>query len=231
MTTLRGIVNSARTLTYYTRLQEVTANNLANANTDAFKADRMTAHRIVDVDSPVSVERTDLSQGALRVTGRPLDVGLEGDGYLVVETPRGERFIRGGALKLSGDGVLTDGDGNRVLGRNGPLALLGGEIKIRPDGTVLSDGHEVDQLRLEVPAEGAKLLKESAGRFVVSGDTDAVPDGGTRVRQGQLEDANFNSLTAMVSMVEIQRAYAANITALRTMDGVLGSITNDIGRV
>ncbi|MEO8450428.1 MAG: flagellar basal body protein, partial [Gemmatimonadota bacterium] len=89
MTTLRGIVNSARTLAYYTRLQEVTANNLANGSTDGFKVDRMTANRIKDVDSLISIEQTDLSQGSLRITGRPLDVGLEGEGYLVVDTPRG----------------------------------------------------------------------------------------------------------------------------------------------
>ncbi|MEO8452349.1 MAG: flagellar basal body rod C-terminal domain-containing protein, partial [Gemmatimonadota bacterium] len=67
------------------------------------------------------------------------------------------------------------------------------------------------------------------GRFIVTGDTEAAPEG-TRVRQGQLEEPNFNSLTGMIAMVEIQRAYAANVTAVRTLDGVLGSITNDIGR-
>ena len=81
-----------------------------------------------------------------------------------------------------------------------------------------------------LPDEGARLLKEQAGRFLVA--TGNVVDAeGALVRQGQLEEANFGAITAMVSLVEIQRAYQANVTAVRTMDGVLSAITNDVGRV
>lgn len=229
MITFSGILTAARTLSYYNRRQEITANNLANANTAGFKADRLVAHRPADLDSPVPVEATDLSQGSLRVTGRPLDVALEGAGYLVVETPGGERLARGGSLKLDGAGTLVTDDGRPVLGEQGPITLTGGTIEIAPDGTIKSDGTAVDRLRLVTPDEGATLMKEGVGRFVVSaGDVTAAT---ARVRQGQLEEANIDSLGGMVSLVEIQRAYSTSVTALRTLDGVLGSVTTDVARV
>lgn len=223
-----GILTAARTLSYYNRRQEITANNLANVNTVGFKADRLVAHRPSDLDSPVPVEATDLSQGALRITGRPLDVALEGPGYLVVDAPGGERLTRGGNLRLDGNGQLVTSEGLPVLGAQGPIYLTGGSIDIGADGTVKSDGHPVDKLRVVVPGEGATMMKEGAGRFILKGD---AADATALVRQGQVEDANIDSIGGMVSLVDIQRAYSASVTALRTMDGVLGSVTTDVARV
>ena len=228
MITFSGLLTAARTLSYYSRRQEITANNLANVNTAGFKADRLVAHALGDYTSPVPVEATDLRQGALRMTGRPLDVGLEGAGFLVAESPGGERLIRGGSLKLDGTGQLITSDGLPVLGTQGSIIITGSTIDIAPDGTVTSDGHVVDRLRIVAPEQGVALLKEGAGRFV-AGDTAEAPD--THIRQGQLEEANIDSIGGMVSLVEIQRAYAASVTVLRTMDGVLGSITSDVARV
>ncbi len=223
-----GLLTAARTMAYYSRRQEITANNLANINTAGFKADRLVAHSLADYPNPVPVEATDLRQGALRMTGRPLDLGLEGSGFLVTETPGGERLTRGGSLKLDGAGQLTTSDGFPVLGSQGIIVLTGSTIQIAPDGTVISDGHAVDRLRIVTPEPGTALLKEGSGRFVAAGATDTTD---TKVRQGQLEDANLDSIGGMVSLVEIQRAYGASVTVLRTMDGVLGSITNDVARV
>lgn len=231
MSPLRGIVTAARTLGFHLRMQEVTANNLANIGTAGFKADRLSARRLDSMESPVPYQATDWSQGALRVTGRPLDLALEGEGFFVVSTPAGERLVRGGSFRLDGEGRLVDSGGAPLLGRNGALALQGPEIEIRPDGTVLDGGTEVDRLRVALPAEGAGLLKESAGRLRPGdGSVRETPEA-TVVRQGQLEEANFNAVATMVQLVEVQRAYSANVTAVRTLDGVLQSITSDVGRV
>jgi len=228
---LRGIVNTARTLAFYTRLQEVTANNLANANSDAFKADRMTARLLPGAAHPVPVELTDLQQGRLRDTGRPLDLGLDGPGFFVVNTARGERLTRGGGLRLDTVGRLTDSQGDPLLGPDGPVLIHGRDVEVRADGTVLVDGASAGRLRVENVDGPAGLLKEGFGRYLPSSRLRPVSEDATRVRQGVVEEANLDPLLSMVDLVTIQRAYAANIDALKAMDSVLGAVTNDVGKV
>jgi flagellar basal-body rod protein FlgF len=228
---MRGITNTARTLAYYTRLQEVTANNLANASTDAFKADRMTARQLPGREYPVPVEQTDLEQGRLNETGRPLDVALEGPGFFVVDTPRGERLTRGGSLRLDASGCLMDGRGAPLVGAEGPIRVNGAQVEIRPDGTVLVDGASAGRLRIETVEDPAALLKEGSGRYVPKGTLRPVPDTQVFVRQGSVEEANLDPLVSMVELVSIQRSYSANIDALKVLDGVLGTVTNTVGRV
>jgi flagellar basal-body rod protein FlgF len=230
MNPLDGILRAARTLSYYGRRQEVTANNLANVNTAGFKMDRITAQRPSDLTHPIPVEAMDLSQGALRMTGRPLDVALEGDGFLVLETEHGERLGRGGSLRLDGAGQLVAEDGVPVVGDNGPIVVTGSAVTIDPEGQVSSDGQVVDRLRLVRPSEDAVLVKEGAGRFrLQQGELVEVPE--LRVRQGHLEEPNIDSVGGMISLVTIQRAYGSAATALKTMDGVLGSVTTDVARL
>lgn len=227
---LRAIVNTARSLSYVLRLQDVTANNLANANTAGFKADRVSARQPAGASHPVPVHSTDLEQGTFRDTGRPLDLGLEGPGFFVVETARGERLTRGGALRLDADGRLTDADGAPLLGTEGPLVLHGAEVRVEADGSVRVDGALAGKLRVVDADDPEALLKEGAGRYRPQGGTHPVRDDVTRVRQGSLEEPNVDPLTAMVDLVNIQRAYSANIQALKAMDGALEIVTNQVGR-
>lgn len=228
---MRGIVTAARTLSYYTKLQELTANNLANVNSDAFKADRMTARQLSGMESPVPVQKTDLEQGRLRETGRPLDVSLEGPGFLVVGTPRGERLTRGGSLRLDATGFLLNGRGDRLLGTDGPIRVNGAEVEIKSDGTVLVDGAGAGRLRVETVDDPATLLKEGFGCYLPAGERRPVPETEAQVRQGSVEEANFDALQSMVDLVTIQRAYGANLDALKALDGVLGAITTEVGKV
>lgn len=228
---LKGIIDTARALAYWERLQEVTSNNVANANTDAFKADRLAAHIVTSGGNPVPVQTTDLQPGALRDTGRPLDLALEGDGFFVVRTPHGERLLRGGSLRLDAQGVLTDMNANPVLGTQGPMVLSGAKIEVQGDGTVVVDNSVAGRLRIVAADAPGNMLKEGQGRFIPGGPTHEVAEGATQVRQGSVEEANLDPLLSMVDLVTIQRAYASNVEALRAMDSVLGTITTEVGRV
>lgn len=230
MTIPPGIIKSARTLSYYSQLEDATANNLANVSTDAFKADRITAMLASPGGSPVPVQQTDLSQGTFRETGRSLDVALDGPGFLVVRTAAGERLTRGGALHLSGNGTLVDAHGDPVLGRRGPITIAGGTVELHGDGTVEVDGVTQDQLRLVASPGAAQLSKEGAGRFVSSAPLADADPAVVRLRQGAVEESNLDAIHGMVDLVTIQRAYAANVSALRALDGVLGTVTNDLAR-
>ncbi len=230
---LNAIRSTAQTLAYYTRMQALTANNLANSDSEAFKADVMAARLVGDATFPVPVTRIDLSQGVLQSTGRALDVALEGSGFLMLQTPQGERLTRGGSLALDSANCLSDRHGNPLLGENGPIALplRYDRLEIQPDGDVVVDGARLDRLRLETVEDPATLLKDGAGRYLASGATVPVSAGGVTVRQGAVEESNQDTLKGVVDLVTIQRAYAANVDSLKALDGVLGTVVNDVGRV
>jgi flagellar basal body rod protein FlgG len=230
---LNAIRSTAQTLGYYTRLQALTANNLANSDTEGFKADVMSARLIGDATYPVPVTKVDLTQGALQPSGRPLDLALDGPGFLVLKTEQGERLTRGGSLALDGANRLSDRHGNLVLGENGPIAIpiRHAALEIQADGDVVVDGIRIDRLRLETVADPATLMKEGAGRYVATGPTTAVDPATTVLRQGEVEESNQDSLRGVVDLVTIQRAYAANVDSLKALDSVLGTVVNEVGKV
>lgn len=226
--TVPAFVVAARTMAYLNQRQEVIANNLANASTDGFKADRITG-RSFDELFPEALASLDLQQGTVRDTGRTLDLALETHGFLVVSTGQGDRLTRGGQFTIDAAGLLVDRDGNPVLGLEGALHVRGDLIEIEPDGTVVVDGARAGKLRVEQVAEPATLVKEGAGRFIATEGT--ITAAAVRIRQGALEDANVDPMTGTVDMIQIQRAYSTNAEVLRVLDSVLGTLTTDIGRV
>jgi flagellar basal body rod protein FlgG len=177
------------------------------------------------------VQTTDLQQGAFRETGRPLDLGLEGQGFLVVRTDRGERLTRGGSFQLDPSGTLTDTHGNPLLGVDGPMVLAGTTVEVQNDGSVMVDGALAGRLRVETVDNLGTLHKEAAGRFIASTPTHPVDEDTTHVRQGAIEEPNLDPLLSMVDLITIQRAYSANVDALKAMDSVLGTVTGEVGRV
>lgn len=219
---------AARALAYWERRQEVASNNVANTETPGFKGQRVFA-QLLEEAGPVAGVTNDLSAGSLRQTGRPLDVALEGDGFLVVEAEDGELLRRGGSLSLDAAGVLVDGGGRPVLGESGVLVIPPGEVQVERDGRILVDGGEVGRLRVERAAPES-LTRVTTGLWSSDArerlDADEVT-----VRQGSLEESNVAALDGLVEMLEVQRNYAAIQKSVTTLDGVLDTVANRIGRV
>jgi flagellar basal body rod protein FlgG len=226
---VNGLSGMARTLSYLTRRQEITAHNIAQTNTPAFKAVRLAAHATSGAGGLAPVQWTDWKQGALRESGRPLDAALEGSGFFVVSTAKGERLSRGGPLEVDPAGRLVDTAGNPLLGSEGPIVILGSSIAIDPDGTVTVDGAAAGKLRLESVADLSGLGREDGGLFAPNGETAPVTPGSVLVRQGRIEEPNQDSILSLVDLVSIQRAYAANVQAMKALDGVLSVATSDVG--
>jgi flagellar basal-body rod protein FlgG len=115
---------------------------------------------------------TSFQQGELQTTGNPLDVAIDGDGFLKIQTPRGTRYSRSGRFELNNDRILVNGSGFPVMGRAGEVTLTGKNISIDQDGSIRVDGVTVDQLDVvTLPAphllkkEGQTLLsRTSPGR-------------------------------------------------------------------
>lgn len=210
---------------------EVVANNIANLTTTGFKADTAlfeeyimpgaNAGQFAQPDRRISYVQdrstwSDQSQGAIQHTGSPLDVAIEGEGYLVVQTPRGERYTRNGSLQINAQGQLVTSEGHAVQGENGPITFQSldtgamisreGTITVREGSDTRSDAIR-GKLRV-VRFEGKPQLRKDGGA------TFAAPDGVTPLTvdkpnlvQGAIEKSNVKSVVEMTRMIEITRTY------------------------
>src|SRR5271169_1964458 len=129
---------------------DVVANNIANINTTGYKADGSlfeeflsSAARADQTGSSVSFVQDrgtwhDLSPGPIERTGNPLDVAINGNAFLVVQTPSGDRYTRNGSLQISATGQLVTSDGNPVAGDAGPITFQpnDNQVSISRDGTI-----------------------------------------------------------------------------------------------
>lgn len=226
---INGMTRAASALAYWERRQEVAANNLANADTNGFRAQRAFARALGDA-VPVPETAMDTRAGALKQTGNPLDVALAGDGYFVVETAQGERFTRSGSLRLDPASRLVDQNDNPILGETGPIVVPPGAISIDAAGGVRVDGKEIGRLRVETVAPGTEMAHEAGTLLVPDPSRTPVEDPARAVRQGYLEDSNVNTLGSMVDMISIQRSYAAVQRTMTTLDGIRHTISNELGK-
>src|SRR5579863_10543745 len=132
---------------------DIVANNIANIETTGYKSDNAAFtqylmpgardNEFAGNDRRISFVQDraswiDLSPGAVQHTGNPLDVAIDGKGYLVVQTPRGQRYTRNGALSINSAGQLVTSDGDQVLGTGGPITFqpTDRDIVISPTGIV-----------------------------------------------------------------------------------------------
>ena len=209
--------------------QRVIASNMANAQTIGFRAEVLEytpatvvasspGHPSLEVRtmSNTQVKGAMMREGALIRTGRDLDVALEGEAMLTVQTPDGgEGYTRRGDLSITPAGVLQNGDGLPVMGADGPVSVpLGAIISIAPDGAVRAASPdtpdeppiEVARIKLAAP-RGSRIDKDLTGVFRVVGGGVLPADETARVLPGALEQSNVNPSEVLVEMVEAQRLY------------------------
>jgi flagellar basal-body rod protein FlgF len=217
----------------------VISNNLANAGTVGFKQDiavtRSFGDRIdealgTNLRRPTIATRTDNSEGTLKYTGNPLDLGLEGAGYFAVQTSYGEAYTRQGDFRLDASGRLVTSDGHAVLGTAGEILLTSPEPRIDTLGRVWEGNNEVAQLRLVSVDSGALPTSLGGGLYQLS-DVSAIEDSSLRVRQGFTEASNVVVMTEMIKMIETVRHFEAGQKLLRGYDAMLDQAINVVGQV
>jgi flagellar basal-body rod protein FlgF len=216
---------------------DIIANNVANIDTTAFKADnaafgqylmpRARDEQFSGSDRRISFVQDraswiDFSPGAVQKTGNPLDVAIDGNAFLVVQTPRGERYTRNGALSTNGQGQLVTSEGYPVLGDSGPITFQNGDhdVNISANGiiTVREGASTGDSPRGKIQLvsfdQPQRLQKDGGSTFMApNGVNTTTPRLGTRIVQGAIEKSNVNAVAEMARMIEITRSYTdiANI--------------------
>jgi flagellar basal-body rod protein FlgG len=228
------------------RLDSV-ANDLANANTTGYKHGRVgfrdlmyeqagrpaadgvrTGHGAAAVDAGKS-----FGQGALQRTDRPLDVAIQGEGFLRVRLADGrDALTRDGGLHIDGNRQLTTSTGALVQPAiTVPEGIGEDQISIGPDGTVLAARNRIGRLDVVTVRSQAGLLSVGNNAFVTTAASGAAVPAprATSLSQGALESSNTDMAEAMVSMIESQRAYQLASKAISTADEMMG-IANQVKR-
>ena len=216
------------------REMDVVANNIANLNTTGYKADGSifeeylaSAARADQTGSRISfvLDRGiwhDMSQGSIERTDNPLDVAVDGKGFLVVQTPNGERYTRNGSMKIDGNGQLVTSEGYPVLGDGGPISFQPGDrqVSISRDGTIsVREGTSKvnsarGKLRLVTFANMQQLQKDGSSTFNPAAGVSPQPAATTSgLVQFAVEKSNVRGVVEMSRMIEITRSYT-NISAI-----------------
>ena len=224
---------------------EAQANNIANASTVGFKAERI-AYSSVEAAAKGTSDKqrlvggvsttsgVDFTEGARQQTGRDLDIAIDGDAFLQVQTPRGVRFTRAGGLTLSTSGQLVTKNGDIVVGSNGPITIpRDGTVSIEPDGSLASSGQTFDKLKLvKFNNPASALIKEGDSLFMASGSEPAQDNVNSTVIQGSLENSNINPISEMVAMINNNREFESLQKSLTLLMNDIGrKISGEIGKV
>ena len=218
--------------------QATTSNNLANANTNGFKAE-LVAFRALPVvaDAPATPTRAfvvdstighDRTQGPLIQTGNDQDFALKGQGFFAVQGPDGqEAYTRDGGYVVDEAGIMRTRSGLVVLSDGGPITVPNNSrVSIAEDGTISAvpvDGGErasqiIGQLKLVAEVDRNDFYKGVDGLFRRNDGQVAVRDETVRVTSGALEGSNVNVVESLVQMIDHARHYDLNIKLMQTAD-------------
>lgn len=220
--------------------QTANANNLAHTQTSGFKADleQFRSMPVLGAGYPTRVyamsERpgTDMSPGALQMTGRELDVAIEGEGWLAVQGADGkEAYTRAGDLRITPEGMLQNGGGLQIMGQSGPISLppiqklaIGkdGTISIIPMGSNATNLAVLDRIKLVRPAN-EDLEKLNDGLMHLKDGKTAEASADVTLVQGALEGSNVNAISAMVDMIELAKNFELQTKVMKEADENAGA--------
>jgi flagellar basal-body rod protein FlgF len=197
------------------------ANNIANASTNGFRAERTLFQEHLAKTGPVGQRERisfvddvglyrDTREGPLEVTNNNLDLAVRGDGYLVVRTPGQDMYTRSGRFQIDSDRQLVTAEGYPIVGANdAPITVQAGadinSVRIQGDGTITSNIGQVGQIQMVQFADEQGLRK--AGNGMYSTDQAALPSSRASLLQGSLEGSNVQPVMEMTRMMEMLRDY------------------------
>lgn len=221
--------------------QAVVANNLANVSTTGFRA-QLANFRAVPMafgDGSTANDTTtrtfvlsatpgsDMTPGAISHTGNPLDIAIQGSGFIAVQTPDGnEAYTRAGNLHVDENGQLVTASNLQVIGGGGPIGVPpGSAVTIGKDGTVsaIAPGSPadaiamIDQIKFVNPPAGS-LTRGDDGLFHTADGNPADADQTVQVATESLEGSNVNPVAAMVSMIDNARQFQMQTKLLQNAD-------------
>jgi flagellar basal-body rod protein FlgF len=217
------------------RAQTANSYNLANVSTVGFRADlsALQSQQVQGAGLPSRAYATDgtvgwdAGSGTVEQTGRNLDVAVQGQGWIAVQSPEGsEAYTRAGDLRVDPNGQLTTAAGYPVLGDSGPIAVppyasisVGhdGSIAIVPLGQTPQTIAVCGRIKLVNPPSDS-LERTDGGLFRLQSGGDAPADATVQLVPGALESSNINTAAAMTNMIELARSYDLQLKSIKSAE-------------
>lgn len=229
---------TAASLSALTEQYRAITQNLANANTVGFKrrvsnfrqileqAQAAQAGGAVNLHSDGLRNRIalDFTQGVLDHSQRPLDLGIDGKGFFVVETTNGPLYTRNGTFVVNEDGKLCDTQGRLVAGDSGPITVPENishlDVTVAHDGTVMAGGQNIGKVKIVTFEDTARLEPNGKGCFVAPPDVrpETPEPGEGRVLQGFRENSNVSAVEELINLMQVTRLYEAGIKSFNAQD-------------
>lgn len=253
---VKGIETAANGMMGILTWNDVIANNLANVNTSGFKSSMLAFKNVQDLaetqKSPYTNESTyvgtvsaggvvdstilDMKQGAIKVTGNPLDLAISGKGFFTVQTPEGVAYTRNGNFIKNSNGLITTLEGYPLLGEKGPISIdlpdkTVKDINITSDGNVYVGKNQIDKINMvEFNKPEALQVLDNSLYKAVNGDN---PKQATnfQITQGALEQSNANVVTCMIDSINGSRTYETLAKIVESTNKTLSKSVNEVGRI
>jgi flagellar basal-body rod protein FlgF len=195
------------------------ANNLANVSTPGYRGQHNIFRSLLAASSgfPLSPlnqavnnysvlgdTQLDLSQGNLEHTGSDFDFAIQGSGFFAVKTASGDAYTRNGNFHVSPQNFLVTAAGDKVMGENGPIQIVGAPVSVSPDGTISVNGVLAGKLKVvDFPADGQ--LEALGQTYYTAPANTEKPATQASIQQGSLESSNVNAVGSAVQLVTVQR--------------------------
>lgn len=214
----------ARYLSNDLRSLDVVSQNVANLGTTGYRTERLrTDFRTGMAGQEPALE---LAGGSLDVTGKPLDLAIQGLGFFVVNVNGQPMLTRDGQFHLDASGQLVDVAGHPVLGQSGPITLAHDRVHVDAAGRIV-DGHEtVDTLRVVAIGDPTALREMGSGLYTYAG---TAADWNGTIHQGALERSNVDAGTEMVRLMELTRHAQSVQRAILAYDSAMQNGINHLG--
>jgi len=190
------------------------------------------SHRVGPLNLGTQVDQLyiDFSMGAMEGTERTTDFTLIGDAFFVIQTEAGERYTKTGAFYINNEGILVDGEGQALLGANGPINVGGLDFSVDRQGNVFTENGFVDTIRVVSFQDNEQLRRQGSNLYYSLEPPMAVANE-YAIAQGFLEMSNVDIGREMVDMLAMYRTYEINQRMITMIDETVGRAATEIGRL
>ncbi len=246
---IRGFYTAGSGMISQSRKLDVSGANMSNARTSGYKRSEVTTASFNEkllmryqgaslpaevgslspgtmIDSVSSI----VEQGGVVETGNPFNLAIEGEGFFTLRQADGTiGYTRNGEFLLDSQGYITDANGNRLMGENGPLNTGGKQFEVSSEGVVLVDGEEIGKLSIYTPVNAGGMAKQESGLFTDASGAGQKAFAG-QIVQGSLETSNVDLMEEMMSIMSSQRNFQACSQVAKMIDSTIAK-TVEIGRL